>query len=130
MKKHQIQHQFGYMAIILLVFVVVSVVISTAAISMSIANFSAVSSFEQGVEAISVAESGAENALIMLIRNPNYVGETITVGTGQAVSTVTGTNPQTIRSVGTVGTKKRTVEIVVDRTSGIVSVTTWREVFN
>lgn len=129
-KTPSFSQQAGYMSMILLVFVVVSVVISTAAVSMSIASFAAVSTYEQGTEALSVAESGAENALILLIRNPNYTGETLTVGTGQAVVTVTGTNPQTIRSIGTVGTKKRTVELIVDRTSGIVSVTSWKEVFN
>lgn len=124
------QYQGGYLAVVLLVFVVVSVVISTAAISVSIANLGAVSTYEQGTEAMIVAESGAENAIMSLIRNPNYTGETLTVGTGTATISVSGTSTAPIiTSVGAIGTKKRTIQVDIDRSTGIVSVTAWREVF-
>lgn len=120
----------GYTAIILLVFVVVSVIMATAAVSMSIANLTAVSVYEQGTEAMAVAQSGAENALLRLLRDPSYTGETLTVGSGTATITVTGTNPQTVLVTGVVGTKKRKVQLTVDRTNGIVNVTSWSEVYN
>lgn len=122
--------QEGYIAIVLLIFVVVSVVIATAAVGVSISNLMSVSAYEQGIEALGVAESGVENAIIRLIRDPTYTGETLVIGTNSAEITITGTNPQTIRSVGSAGTKKRTFQVVVDRTSGILSVTSWAEVYN
>jgi hypothetical protein len=121
--------QKGYLAVTLLVFVVVSVVIATAAIGMSIANLQAVSAYEQSAEALLVAQSGIENALIRLLRDPSYTGETLTVGTGTATITVTGTNPQTVISKGVLGTKQRTLRAIVDRTNGIVSVTSYSETF-
>lgn len=122
--------QGGYLAVTLLVFVVASIIIITASVSMSIANLQAVSAYEEGTEAYTVAEAGAENALLRLLRDPSYSGETLTVGTGTSTITVSGTNPQTIRSVGVVGTKKRTLQVVVDRTNGLISITSWNEVYD
>lgn len=118
------------MAVLLLVFVAVSVVIASAAMAMSIATLQSVSVYTQGNEALSIAQSGAENALIRLLRDPTYTNETLTVGAGTATITVTGTTPQTITVIGAVGTKKRKIQLTVTRTSGILSVTSWAEVYN
>lgn len=126
----KIKYQSGYMAVLLLVFVAVSVVIASAAMAMSIATLQSVSVYTQGNEALSIAQSGAENALIRLLRDPTYTNETLTVGAGTATITVTGTTPQTITVIGAVGTKKRKIQLTVTRTSGILSVTSWAEVYN
>jgi hypothetical protein len=123
-------HTSGYIAVVLLVFVVVSVIMATAAVNVSIANLSAVSDYEQGTQAMAVAQSGAENGLLRLIRDPSYTGETLTVDQGTAEISVTGTNPQTMVVVGNLGTKKRTLRLSIDRTDGVVNVTSWQEVYN
>jgi steroid 5-alpha reductase family enzyme len=128
-RKHQ-QNQ-GYVAVVLLIFVVVGTVIATAALGMSIANLSGVRSYEEGSEALTVAQSGAENALLRLLRDPNYLGEVLPVGSGTATITVTndGSNA-VITSVGVMGTKKRKIQVEVSQNAGVMSVTSWREVYN
>lgn len=82
----------------------------------------------QGGEALHVAESGAENALIRMIRDPNYTGETLTIGDGTATITVTGTNPQTLTVVGVVGTATRSIQISVTQVDGATTITSWTEI--
>lgn len=121
----------GYVAVVLLVFVVVAVIISTAAMAMSMANLAGVSAYEQGAEALIVAQSGAENALLRLLRDPSYSGEVLPVGDGTATVIVTGDETAaTILAVGVVGTKKRKIEVEVERTMGVMSITSWLEVYN
>lgn len=119
----------GFIAILLLVFVVVSVVIITASIGISITQTSSVVTSEIGMEAHIVAESGAENALLRLLRDPTYLGETLSVGDGTATVTVTGNNPQIIRSIGQINTQQKIIEVRVDRTSGVLDIISWDEVY-
>jgi hypothetical protein len=79
--------------------------------------------------AFQVAESGAENAIIRLLRDPNYTGETLTVGTGTAVITVTGTTTKTIISSGTNGSYLRKVQIVVGYVNNVLTISSWEEVY-
>lgn len=123
--------QNGYVAVMLLVFVVVSLVISTAALTMSMANLAGVSTYEQGTEALIVAQSGVENALLRLLRDPTYAGETLVVGEGTATVTVVSTaSTSAITSVGVMGTKKRKIQVNVSQNAGVMSVTSWAEVYN
>ena len=125
------RNQSGYVAVVLLVFVVVATVIATAALAMSMANLASVSAYKEGNEAMVVAQSGAENALLRLLRDPSYTGEVLTVGTGTATITVTSTaSSSAITSVGVMGTKKRKVQVDVSQNSGVMSVTSWVEVYN
>lgn len=80
-------------------------------------------------DALIVAESGAENALLRLLRDPSYTGETLTVGGGTATITVTGTTSKTILSQGRVGGSVRTVQVVTQTVDGILSVASWSEVY-
>ncbi len=129
-RRHQ-ANSVGYVAVVLLVFVVVGVIIATAALAMSMANLAAVSAYEQGAEAMLVAQSGAENALLRLLRDPSYTGEVLSVGEGTATITVTGdTTSSTVVSVGVRGTKKRKIQVEVNRSSGVMSITSWAEVYN
>jgi len=99
--KTAITKQQGQTLIILLIYMVIAIIITTASIALVINSSRGTDKVYQGANSLDIAESGAETAMIKLLRDPNYIGETVAVGNGQAVITVTGTNPITIVSKGT-----------------------------
>lgn len=123
------KNQNGQALVSLLVFMVIAIVITTGAIFVLISGSVNTSKITQGSDALSIAEAGAENALIRLLRNTSYTGETLVLENGQAVITVTGANPYTIRSVGTHGNFKRTVEVTVQFVNNEMTLTGWEEVY-
>jgi hypothetical protein len=118
----------GQTLVLLLIFMAMAVTITTAAVVVIIVNSQMGSKWEQGEAALVVAESGAENALIRLLRDPTYIGETLTVGGGTATIVVTGANP-TINVTGRIGNFSRQVRIVGTYAGGVLAVTSWREVW-
>ena len=119
----------GQSLVILLVFIAIAITVTSAAVVMMIVGSTAASKYEQGQTAYATAESGAENALLRLLRDPNYAGETLTIGSDTATITVTGTNPKTVTSTGVSGGFTRQVQVVAGYTNGILTVTSWSEVF-
>jgi len=88
------RRQQGQTLVILLFFLVLSITITTAAVFMNYANAQSTTKIVQGNDAYVIAESGMENALLQLLRNPSYTGETMTSNGGTAVTTVTGVGTQ------------------------------------
>lgn len=119
----------GQSLVVLLVFMAIAMTVTSAAVVMMIVGSTAASRYEQGQIAYATAESGAENALLRLLRDPNYAGETLTIGSATATITVTGTDPKTVTSTGASGGFTRQVQVVAGYTSGILTVTSWSEVF-
>lgn len=122
------QFQRGQALITLLFFVLVSLTITSAAIIIIIINHISVSRSQEGTIAYYMAESGVENALLGILRDPNYTGETLTIGTGTAVITVTGTNPKTVVSVGQNGNFKRRVSAQMNYNNGYYTFSNWKEI--
>lgn len=120
-------NKLGQAMIMLISFVAIAVTVITSGLINMLINTTAATRTQVGDTAYSVAESGVENALIRLLRDSSYVGETLTVGTGNAVVTVTGSNPKTIISTGTYGAFKRKITVVASDSAGILSVTSWKE---
>lgn len=118
----------GQTLVILLVFMAMAITITTAAVVVIIVNSQTGSKWEQGESALVIAESGAENALIRLLRDPSYTGETLTVGAGTATIVVTGVNP-TVDVTGTVGNFSRRVRVMGSYSGGVLTVSSWREVW-
>lgn len=120
----------GQSLIILLVFVAVAVTITAASASLAVINSSSSSNIELGQLTYNITESGIENALMRLLRDPEYTGETLTVDDGTATITVAGTYPSlTVVSQGTLGGFSRRIQAVVQFTSGVMSISSWREVY-
>lgn len=122
-------HHQGQALISLIIFTAIATTVITATVLLSVVNATSASTAELGAQAYGLAESGAENALIRILRDPNYTGETLTIGSGQATMTVAGTSPKTISSVGTLGAFQREIQVVVLLTNGVVSIQSWREVY-
>ena len=118
----------GQALITLLFFVLISLTITSAAIIIIIINSTSVSRFQEGTLAYYLAESGVENALLRLLRDPNYTGETLTIGSGTAVITVTGINPKTVVVVSQNGNFKRTVQAQMSYNNGYYTFSNWKEI--
>lgn len=115
----------------LLVFSVVATTVAAAAVAVMLNVSQGISRVEGGVLASQVAESGMENALLRLLRNPSYVGETLPVGAGSATITVTGDSvTKTITSIGRVNNYLQTVEVIVTYNDTIMTITSWKETYN
>jgi hypothetical protein len=111
----------------LLVFLAVAVIISTAAATITVVNSTSSSHIELGQVAYNVAEAGIENAILRLLRDPNYLGETLTVGNGTCTINVSGTNPYTITARGAAGNFVKQIVATAQFTNGVMSITSWSE---
>ena len=83
-----IVNQSGQTLVILLIYMVIGIIVTTSSIALVINSSYNTDKVYQGNNALDVAESGAETAMIKLLRNPNYNGETLTINGGMAVITV------------------------------------------
>lgn len=119
--------EFGQALITLLFFVLISLTITSAAIIIIIVNSISASKFQEGTLAYYAAESGVENALLRLLRDPNYSGEIMVVGPSTVTITVSGNNPKTVVSVGQDGNFKRTVQAEATYANGYYTISNWRE---
>src|SRR3989338_1300379 len=119
----------GQTLLMLMVFLIIAVTVTSAAASLILVNTANTQKMEGGTIAFQIAESGIENALLRLLRNPNYTGENdLPIGNGTADISVTGANPYTITSTGISGNFSRTIQVVVNY-NGNMTITSWREVF-
>ena len=119
----------GNVSIMLVLIVIMLSVITTAAVAIAISTTRDTTTLTLGERALTVADSGAENAILQLLRDPAYTGELdLPIGFGSATITVTGSLPYTITSVGEVGSMVRRVEVEVNTVGGELTVTRWREI--
>ena len=120
--------QKGQALVTLLFFVIISLTITSAAIIIIMVNSISAGKLEEGTVAYYAAESGIENALIRLLRDADYTGETLTIGDVTVTVTATGSaNTKTITSIGQAGKFKRTVQAEMNYNSGYYSFSNWKE---
>lgn len=127
MKK--IKHNSGQTLIVLMVFMVVAITVISAAVVVTIVNSQSTTKFSQGEAAFAVAESGAENALMRLLRDPYYTGESLPIGNGTAIINVSGNDAaRVVTSTGKSGVYTRTVQVTSTYNNNVLTITAWREI--
>ena len=128
--KHKKHLKNGFALITLIVFMVIMTTVMAAAVSVLIINSETSGKVQQSTVAATVAESGAENAVLRMLRNPNYIGEDLPIEPGIAKITVTGSNPYVITSTGTYKNFKKTtiVNVNYDSNNRLV-ISNWGETF-
>ena len=131
MKKNM---QKGQALISLLFFMVIGITLIVAASIVTLENVSSTSAAEQGTIAYFAAESGIEDALLLVLRYPPtsttpYTGGTTTYSQGQATVTVSPSgNILTITSIGTYQNAIRKVQVQETNGSNGWQVTSWQEI--
>ncbi|HWT55733.1 MAG TPA: hypothetical protein VN031_01725 [Candidatus Microsaccharimonas sp.] len=127
----RVRNQHGQTIIALLIFMLLAILITTTAVTITVINTQGNNIGSFGELAHQAAETGAENALLQLERDPTYTGETMTINSNTtATISVSGTSTRTITSVGTVagiGTYKRTIVVTATYSNYVFSVTNWIE---
>src|SRR3990167_2437649 len=95
--KNNKNNQRGQALVTLLYIMVIGIAI-TSAIAV---NMLGGGTMQQGEYAYYAAESGIENAILKLLRNPSYDGEIVNLENGGSVTTeITSQNPLTIVATG------------------------------
>jgi hypothetical protein len=131
MRKNTIlELQKGQTLVTLLVFMVVAITVTSSAAMIILNNTLNASKAEQGTVAMTIAESGIENAMLRILRSSTYTGETLAVGQGTAIITVTTNgSTKTITSTGTFFNTKRKLQVTVGYNAGLLVVTPpWQEI--
>lgn len=128
--KNYLRPKSGQVAIMLVLIIMILSIVTTAAVALALSTTRDTTTLSLGERALAVAESGAENTILRLIRDPSYAGEgsPLSIGPGNATITLTGTSPIIITSSGAVGNMVRSVEVQVNITDGQLTVLSWREI--
>ena len=117
--------QAGYTVVTLLFFMAISLVVITGIVIIVLNNVLSASSFEQGTSAYYAAETGAENALIRLLRDPNYSGETLPID-GASVAIEVGNGMVT--STATIDNSVRKIQLNYVYNNNVLTVVSWKEI--
>ena len=122
-------NNLGQSLISLVIFMVVATIIISGAVTVIVVNSKTTGKFYQGVVSYDIAELGIENALIRLLRDPNYTGETLTIGSDTTTIQVTGGDqaPYIITSSGNASNFKRAIQAVAEYNNNILTVSSWKE---
>lgn len=134
MKKGNINtREKGQALVTLLFFTVIGLTVTSAAVVMMLVNSNSGTRLQQGEVAYQVAQSGAENGMIRLLRSPTYTGETLPVGSGSATVTASGSgtvnDPYIVTSTGTVGQFIRKVEVRATYLNNLLQVQSQKEIY-
>lgn len=125
----KVKNQKGQVLVILIVFVAIMTAVVAMAVSLMITNSSGVGKFETGVNLLEKAESGAEFALLKLLRDPvNYAGETFTIDDVSVTVNISGGVTKTVLSTAVLGDFTKKVELIVnDPIDDVLTVSSWKE---
>lgn len=128
MKKIIFKNQSGQSLVLLLVFVMVAISITTVATFVIASNSLSATNYSQGLATKHMAETGAEIALVKILRDPAYTGETLVVDTGTVVISVSGSTVLTINSVATNGSFTKRVEVIAAYSNNVLTPTSWKDI--
>lgn len=122
----------GQALIMMIIFMLIASIIISAAVAVTITNSAGSNKLQQGNIAYQMAESGIENELLRLLRNPLPTGESLTFAGGGTVSvSVSGAFPSyTITSTGYANGIQRKVQATTDYTGNKLSIISWKEIAN
>jgi len=120
-------NQKGQTLVALLFFVLMGVIITAASAIILSTNALAASRLTQGEIARQLTESGAETALLSLLRDRNYTGETLVMEDATILIDVTGTTEKIIAVTVTQGDFIRKLEVDVSY-DGVMVPGEWREI--
>lgn len=132
MSTNKHKNQSGQALMTLLFFIIIATTVGGAAVFMIATNSTSETKFQQGEIAYEIAESGIQNGYLQLLRNPNYTGETLPVGSGSAVITVASSSAgtsYTLTSDGTVGNFSRTIQATLNYINYQLTIVSQQEIF-
>nr|MBI5455684.1 hypothetical protein [Candidatus Levybacteria bacterium] len=131
MKKLIFLQESGQALVSLLFVAIIGITIISSAAILVYGNTQSASITEQGTYAYYIAESGAEEGLLRLLRNPNYtgtaLGQSLSVGSGSVtiqVDTISGI----ITSMGIYNSTVRKIQLQTVYNNGVRTISSWKEI--
>lgn len=121
----RLQGEAGQALITIIFIMVVSISILTSIILIVFNNITGGSNLEQGALAYYSAESGAQNGVLRLLRNPSYSGETLSINGGTVTIEVIG---GVITSEAHIDNSIRKVEVQTVYNNNVLTITSWKEI--
>ena len=122
------KNEEGQTLVALLFFVLVGMIITVAATFILSVNALSAQKLSSGEITRELAETGIENALIQLLRDKNYTGETLTIESDNILITVSGTTTRKIEATATSGNFVRKFEVLATY-EGTLIPGTWKEIY-
>ena len=133
--KRFIKNNQGQALITLLFISVIGMAIIAAAAIFIFQNILGASVTEQGVGSYYVAEAGVQEALLRMLRNPNYTGtpanQPLSIKTASISGSVViqvSTSSGIITSVGTYNNSVRKIQVQTVYNNGVLNISSWKEV--
>ena len=118
----------GQALVSLLVFIATATIITAAATTVTLINSQTTGKFAQGESALTIAQTGADNAILRILRDPNgtYTGEgPITIGSGTVTINVSGSSVKTITAEGQDGNFIRKIQVVGTFVNNTFTISSW-----
>lgn len=130
-KNNYFNTQKGQTLVVFLIFILVAITVSMTSVSIIISNAQSTRAAAQSMEAYYAAEAGIENASLQLLRNPSYSGETIQLDSGVTVDiiVVSSLNQYVVTATGKSDSYIRIIQANLDYTNNVLSVISWKELF-
>ncbi len=125
---NHISRESGQALIILLFYMVIAVTLVTTAVALTVSSSFNTMQEEEGNHALELAENGVENALLRLLRDTTYSGETMSIGDDSVMISVTGGSTKTIISTGTRGSYQKALRVTATFTNGVLNLISWQEI--
>lgn len=119
----------GQVLAMLLVFTLVSVAITSAAIVIIINIAKSTNIVEHRIVVSQAAESGIENAIVRILRDPNYLGETLSVGEIIVTISVSGTSPKIVTSEAVHDNFIQKTQISINFVNSRLVVSDWKSIY-
>lgn len=125
----KIKKNKGQALISLLVFSAMAITIATAATIITINAREETYIFTESSKIEDAADSGIENSLLMLIRNPSYTGGSLNIGDTNITVSITGDDVKTITSVAESSNFIKRRQVTVEYIDNRLTVTSWKSVY-
>ncbi len=127
MQRNNLKYQEGQTLVLLLVFVMMAIAITTAATFIIATNSKSATNVTLGLATRQMAEAGVENALLSLVRDPDFKGETFSLDMGTVTSSVSGTTIMNIISAATNGDYVKRVEVKATYSNNVLTPVSWKD---
>ena len=115
----------GHVLIVVLLLMMVGIFTITMATSLIITTSQSHASRMEADSLRTAADSGVENAILNIRRNPGYTGGSTTIDGAVVNTSVVAGADYTITATASSGLRRQAFRVKVARTNGILSVTDW-----
>jgi len=128
-KNNTINYESGHTLVTILVFTVVALAVVTASVNAIITITRSTAVLERHIIVTQAAESGIENAILRLLRDPSYTGETLIINDITVIVTVTGSDPKSVTASSQYFGAKQTVEATATYNENRLTISSWNYVY-